>query len=74
MYFATALLAWCVAIVCAAFSLIGGLGWLYLGPTAFSVLCLAAGIVYSLRNPIIGACISLAGAVLCGFAFNRGYD
>jgi hypothetical protein len=65
MYFASAVLALCVALVCTFFSFIAGSGWAFLLPSALSVPLLAAGIAIAIRKPVAGAWISGFGAVVC---------
>jgi hypothetical protein len=68
MYFTSAAVAFCVAVVCMLFSFAGGLGWSFLLPTLISVLCLSSGAGVSISKPLIGTRISGIGAALCALA------
>jgi hypothetical protein len=64
-YFATASIAFCIAIFCTFCSFIGGLGWPYLAPSLAAVFSILFGALVAIRRRTVGARLSAAGAVLC---------
>jgi hypothetical protein len=68
MYFASAILALCVALVCTFFSFASGSGWLFLFPSLLSVILIGSGAGLSMSRSLKGTWISGIGALLCALA------
>jgi hypothetical protein len=71
LYLVTALIALIVALICVAFSFMGGFGFAYLLSTLTAVLSIALGIGLSFTHPGASRLLSAAGVILCGIPLIR---
>jgi len=71
LYRVTASIALVVALICLAFSFVGGFGFAYLLPTFAAVLTLALGIGLSYTHHGASRLLSGAGVIFCGIPLIR---
>jgi hypothetical protein len=67
-YYVTGVGALLVALATAAFTLISGGGWRYLGLSLLAVVLLPPGLATSIWKPTIGSCLTAMGAFSCAIA------